>query len=501
MRHDLLLELTPVLVQAPDGRILYWNRAAEVMYGFSREQALGKRSQDLLRTRFPDPPEAIRGRLESGRQWQGELVQARSDGSKITVASEWIPYLSAEGRLEAIIEVNSEVTDRKRAEEALANTTVRFNSIIESAMDAIISVDFTQRIVLFNRAAEQMFGVPSAQAIGQPLGRFIPERYRAAHARDVERFGKTGVSSRKMGALGRVSGLRANGEEFPLEASISHVDISGSTLYTVILRDITERVRAEKELHEAQAALTERLEAAVSDRTQRLQQSLSELEAFSYSLSHDLRAPLRAINTFTRVALEDHAAALPAEVVELLKRTLKAAERMDRLMHDVLAFSRISRQPIELRTVDVDALVRRLLAERQEVQSPEGAVRIEGPLLPMLGHEPSLSQCLTNLLNNALKFVAPGSLPQVRVFTQARGDRVRLCVEDHGIGFDSRFATKVFEIFQRLHTSYEGTGVGLAIVKKAAERMGGSVGVESQLGKGSRFWIELASPSVEAKTP
>ena len=496
MRHDLLLELTPVLVRQPDDRIIYWNRSAEVLYGFTAQQAIGKKSHELLQTTFPEPANRIWARLRAGRQWQGELRQMRSDGQCIHVASEWIPYLDDEGQLHAVIEVNKEITDRKQAEEALAHAIARFNGIINSAMDAIISVDASQHIVLWNPAAEKMFGVTATEAIGAPIERFIPERFRHAHVRQVEKFGETGVSERRMGRLGIVSGLRAGGEEFPVEASISQVVVGGDKLYTIILRDNSEGQHSGQALRDAREALRVHalnLEKVVADRTAQLRQSLAELEAFSYSLSHDLRAPLRAISSFTRIVLLDYGKEMKPEATEMLERVLASAERMDRLMQDVLAFSRVGRNPVDLHTVDTEKLVRTLIAERPELQPPASAIQVESPLLPVYGNEASLTQCVTNLLNNAVKFVDPGSVPRVRVYTELRDKRIRLWVEDNGIGVPEDMRHKLFEIFQRLHVGYEGTGIGLAIVKKAAERIGGTVGAEPRPGGGTRFWIELAA--------
>ncbi len=281
--------------------------------------------------------------------------------------------------------------------------------------------------------------------------------------------------------------------------------------------EVETRLRVEIELRAAKSKLlvhAEALEQAVAARTAELRAAVGDLEAFSYSLAHDLRAPVRAIRSFTLLTLEMDRAEVGPAAAELLQRVVKASIRMDSLIQDVLSLSLVIRRPIVVLPVDVDALVRALVNERPELSSPGAVVRIDGPLLPMLGHEATLSQCLTNLLGNAVKFVERGVVPEVRVWTEevatprssetalsgdnagrlpARPTWVRLWVEDHGIGIDLKAQASIFEIFQRLHTTlaYEGTGIGLAIVRKAIERMGGRVGVESEVGKGSRFWLEL----------
>jgi signal transduction histidine kinase len=233
------------------------------------------------------------------------------------------------------------------------------------------------------------------------------------------------------------------------------------------------------------------LEAKVRERTIRLQETVTELEAFSYSLSHDMRAPLRAIQSFTEIVVSDYGDRIP-EGVEYLKRVINAANRMDRLIRDVLNFARVSHVEIQLSPVNLEELMRDIIGERPELQE-RATVQIEAPLLPVMGHDASLTQCLTNLLDNAVKFVPAGKRPAIRVYTQPMGKTVRVCIQDNGIGIDQEGQERLFRVFQRLTSakSYHGTGVGLAIVRRAAERMHGTVGVQSAPGLGSTFWIEL----------
>lgn len=269
--------------------------------------------------------------------------------------------------------------------------------------------------------------------------------------------------------------------------------------------EVVERARVEAALHVAQEELranADRLEQTVVERTAQLQASIGDLEAFAYSLAHDLRAPVRAICGFTQLAIEMPREEVSAGAVDLLNRVVIAANRMDSLIQDVLALSNVIRRPVTPSLVNVEALVHALVQERPELSPPRAEILIEGPLLPVLAHEAMLSQCLTNLLSNAVKFVKKGRVPRVRVRSERRdGDpsatalvpMVRIWVEDDGIGIPPEARERIFEIFQRLHgaAEYEGTGIGLAIVRKAVERLGGRVGVESVLGQGSRFWLDL----------
>jgi signal transduction histidine kinase len=261
-------------------------------------------------------------------------------------------------------------------------------------------------------------------------------------------------------------------------------------------RLLAQRMRSEEALRQAHALLADRakhLEDLVQERTTELRRNVAELEAFSYSLTHDLRAPLRAMQSFSEMVTQDYGEKLGSEGKDLLARIATAAARMDRLIQDVLACTRISREEITLMRIDPETLIRNVVRERPEWQEPRAEVRIESPLHPVLAHDASLTQCVTNFLDNAVKFVHRGEKPRVRIHTELIEDRVRLWVEDNGIGIDPAARHRLFRMFQKLHgkDQYEGTGIGLAIVQKAVARMGGEVGVESEPGLGSRFWLQL----------
>jgi signal transduction histidine kinase len=226
-----------------------------------------------------------------------------------------------------------------------------------------------------------------------------------------------------------------------------------------------------------------------------LERAYQEMESFSYSISHDIRAPLRAMRSFSSLALEKYREQLGSEGVSLLEKVEGGGRRMDQLVEQVLALSRISRGQVQSEPIDVEELVRQIIQDRSDLQPPRAEVRVESPLPSVRGDPASLTQCLANLLSNAVKFVARGVAPQVRVYAEAHDDKVRLYVADNGIGIAPGAQQKIFEGFHRLHSQgeYEGSGIGLAIVRKAVERMGGRVGVESEPGKGSRFWVELRS--------
>jgi signal transduction histidine kinase len=229
----------------------------------------------------------------------------------------------------------------------------------------------------------------------------------------------------------------------------------------------------------------------------RCHDAIGDLETFSYSIVHDLRAPLRAMRNFAQL-LNEECGPVSETANDYVRRITTAAERMDRLILEVLNYGRVARADVSLAPVDVGALLRGMIETYPPFQPPHGGVELRGEFPPVLADEAALTQCLSNLLGNAVKFVAPGVTPRVRVWAESRDLRVRLLFQDNGIGIEQAAHEKIFEMFQRLSKRYEGTGVGLAIVKKAVEKMGGKVGLESEPGKGSTFWIELLAANPEA---
>lgn len=236
------------------------------------------------------------------------------------------------------------------------------------------------------------------------------------------------------------------------------------------------------------------LEKTVKERTARVLETNAQLEAFSYSISHDMRGPLRAMRQYAQILVEENHG-LDQEGQNYLDRISRAAARMDRLIQDVLLYSRASRSEIQLAKVDLDKLVHEIVQQYPGFQPPQALIEINAPLQPVIGHEASLTQCISNLLSNAVKFVPAGRKPEVRIFTAQDNGMVRICVQDNGIGIAPKNQERIFNIFERVHGAheYEGTGIGLSIVKKTVERMGGSVGLQSEVGAGTKFWIDLPS--------
>ena len=253
---------------------------------------------------------------------------------------------------------------------------------------------------------------------------------------------------------------------------------SGVEGFSVIVTDLTERQRSENALRKTSEELLEKN---------------GQLEAFSYSISHDMRAPLRHMQGFANILLEDYGDKLEPVPKSYLERIVSSSNRLDRLIDDVLAYSQLSRAQNGLAPFDLDKMVRETVETYPNLR--EANIEIVASSAKVLGYEVALGQCISNLLGNAIKFVPKGIPPHVKVWTESGDGRVRLWVQDNGIGISPKNQERIFNIFSRLNSNkeYEGTGIGLSMVKKAVEKMGGRVGVESELGRGSRFWIELES--------
>lgn len=246
-----------------------------------------------------------------------------------------------------------------------------------------------------------------------------------------------------------------------------------------------------RRLHEALSASNADLERQVRHRTAQLQEMVDELQHFSYTITHDMRAPLRAMQGFAAVLSDGLDGQLDAENRDYLDRIRTAAERMDRLITDALSYANTVRTEMPATAVDPARLLRGMIESYPAFQPPKARIEIEGELPPVLANEAGLTQCFSNLLGNAVKFVEPGRVPHVRIRAERRGERLRLWFEDNGIGIPSEMLPRIFGMFQRASKAYEGTGIGLALVRKVADRMGGSVGVEPSPGGGSRFWLDL----------
>jgi PAS domain S-box-containing protein len=373
--------------------------------------------------------------------------------------------------------------------DALQRSEAQYRAVVETATEGIVIADHRGMICAFNRAAEDIFGYTAAEVIGRSVSLLMPEPHRSLHDEYIAAYTRTGV--RHIIGIGReVEGRRKGGTKVPIELAVAEWWDRGQRFFTGIMRDISKRKQAEEQVRR----LTSELERHLAERTQQLQAANAEFQAFVYSVAHDLRAPLQAMQGFSDALLKDYGPVLDDRGRDYAERIVNGAARLDQMIQDLSAYSRIGRDETGGKKVPLSLVIREsLIVLGDIIENTGAAVEVVEPLPSVKGERTILAQVLRNLISNALKFVAPGKPPQVRIRAQNRDTRVRLWVEDEGIGIAPEHQTRIFGIFQRLHdqATYGGTGVGLAIARKGIEQLGGRIGVESVLGRGSRFWFEL----------
>lgn len=363
----------------------------------------------------------------------------------------------------------------RRAEDEARKAAAEWQTTFDTIPDGLAVADAGGRIVRCNRAFLDLSGAPLREVAGIDLKEFLAQRFGFAGAPPQRGRQTSEVSWRERW-------FRATLDPIPGGAAPAG--------WICSLSDVTERKTSERKIQELNAGLEER----VVERTERLQSANRELEAYSYTIAHDLRAPLRAIHRFSEILLDEYGGAIDAQGKDYAQRIVAGAEKMDSLISGLLEYSRLSRSdilPVPLKTREVVAEVLRTLLDASSARNPE--IVVDEPLPDVVGDRLLLQQVFQNLVSNALKFVPPGVRPRVRIGGEKRGDRVILSVTDNGLGIPPESQKRLFRVFERLDNAREfpGTGIGLAVVRRAVERMDGDCGVESQVGKGSRFWVKL----------
>jgi len=663
-----LLEMAPLVARSPKDRIIMWSRGAEAMYGFTSEEALGQTPHILLGTQFQEPLARINAKLHAEGQWRGEVTHRCKDGKILNVATQWVVHYDAQKKIRAVLEVNTDITSRVQAENALLQSEGFNRTILDASPDCIKVLDLDGRVLFVNPAGRKLLETGDSDTLksywpGLWIGEareHAEKAYRAALAGKPSHFvgfrltpkgtprwwdvyvrpitGLSGKPERILAVLCDVSEhkqqqldyaerlklsvLRAEiaaqtAADTPLqptlqrlsETLVKHLDLGLARIWTLendgkalvlqgsagfrthvdgadsripvgsgpigeiaergaqfsassvqcdatlrspdgilnehivsfsgfpllvgercegalavyghadipgpvtvelsfaakAIAQFIHRKNTDESLRKTQAELSRYnlgLERLVNERTSALRQLVEQMEEFSYTISHDLRAPARAMEVYATVLLEKHAGQVDANGKEYLERIVRNSSRMDRMIREILTYSRLSRCELNLGPVDLDSVVRDIVDQTPGVQAFSNSIQVARNLGTVMGHEPSLTQAISNLLSNACKFVAPDTVPDCRVWTERNNGHLRLWIKDNGIGIKPEYQHRLFGVFERLHSdkSYDGNGIGLAIVRRAVERMGGRVGVNSDGTNGSQFWIELPA-AVPAQQP
>ena len=480
-----------VITIEEDESILIFNRAAEIMFGCTASEALGTKLSRFIPQEFRTAHSRhIRRFGETGATSRSmhslnELTALRADGTVFPIEATISQIMVGEQKLYSVI--LRDITERRRTEQTLLEKEARYEGIIETAMDAIISIDEEQRVVVFNAAAERMFIMPAAEAIGQSLSRFIPQRYQAAHVKQVDQFVETKHRGLPAHSRSSLSAVRANGEVFPVEIALSQVTVGDQRFFSAIIRDVSERLR-----NEVLKIENEKVRIALQK-----ERELVDLKGrFISTVSHEFRTPLAMIMSSSEL-LEHYADRLTEERRQECVRTVREqAAEMVTLMNDVLVFNKATAGKIELNAanVDLDGLLHSIIEQVQTTYDPEMhhlIVDNRGQVDTLWADEELLKRILINLLTNAIKYSPDGG--EVRITVLRQNPYVLFHVSDQGIGIPPEDRARLFEPFHRAGNARNigGTGLGLSIVKELVEAHHGQIKVESREGEGSTFTVML----------
>ncbi|MDO8414099.1 MAG: CHASE domain-containing protein [Gallionellaceae bacterium] len=377
-----------------------------------------------------------------------------------------------------------------RAAREIGASEAKLRAVVDTAMDAVIQMNVKGVITGWDGQAENIFGWTSQEAMGQILYEIIiPPKNRDSHIKGLRHLLVAGEGSVLNNSI-EIMAMRRDGSEFPVELMLSPIRGQGSKHeFCAFIRDITERKQNEMEIRE----LNTSLELRVVERTAQLAAANAELEAFSYSVSHDLRAPLRSIDGFSRAVLEDYGAQLDETANSYLRRVRAATQRMALLINDMLELARVARSEMHFETVDLTTLMQTLMAELQQTQ-PQRAIEFSiAPGMKVRGDAPLLRVALENMLGNAWKFTSKRDMAYIECGFMEKEGVIAYFVRDNGAGFDMSYAHKLFTAFQRLHamTEFPGTGVGLATVQRIIHRHGGKIWAEATVDQGATFYFIL----------
>ena len=474
-------------------RFLFVNRAYAARLHLTPEQIIGRTMADVIGNEARSVLAPYIKRVLAGERVEFEIEIPYRDIGRRFMRVTYAPDLEADGGVSGWLAAISDVTDRRLMEDALRDSEERFRMLADNIAQIAWTADANNRLDWYNQRFYEFSGFTREQALA---GEGVKLNHPDHLARVREKFERQFAAGE---AWEDVFPLRNREGEYRwfLSRAIPIRNAAGTVVrWFGTNTDVTELRAAEDALRRAQDQLQAHavdLENTVAERTQSLRAAIAQMEEFSYSVSHDLRAPLRAMNAYAEALIEDYGERLDDTANDYLRRIQRSSQRMQNLTRDVLTYSRVAQTEVDLTTVNLENVLRDLIEQYSELQPPKTDLVITEPLHSVRGNESWLGQCLANLLTNAAKFVDPGVQPRIHVWSERVGQHVRVWVEDNGVGIPAEHHARLFQVFERVPTprEYEGTGIGLAIVRKATEKMNGCCGFESNAPGGSRFWIEL----------
>jgi PAS domain S-box-containing protein len=474
-----LLEAAPdaMVVVNQSGEIVLLNVQAEKQFGYRRDELIGQKVKNIIPQGFAERliADGTRTAAEALAQQIGtgiELNGHRKDGSEFPIEIMLSPLESTEGIL--VTAAIRDISVRKAAEKHLGQMEGRYRGLLEAAPDAMVVVDEGGDIVLLNVQAEKQFGYRRDELVGQKVKNIIPRGFAERLIADGTRTAAEALAQ-QIGTGIELNGLRKDGSEFPIEIMLSPLESTEGILITAAIRDITTRKKTDAHVLE-------------------LNRSNEELGQFAYVASHDLQEPLRMVASFTELLARRYKGKLNSDADEFIGFAVDGARRMQRLIQDLLAYSRVATKGNDLLHTSSEEAFRRALMNLRGAIEESGALVTHDPLPTVMADERQLIQVFQNLIGNAIKYQDPG-VPRIHISAARNADKKwTFSVKDNGLGIDPQYFEKIFVIFQRLHKrdEFSGTGIGLAICKRIVERHGGAISVESQLGHGSTFTFDLA---------
>jgi two-component system, LuxR family, sensor kinase FixL len=467
------------------GTVTTFNPAAERIFGYRADEVVGKNVKLLM----PEPYHSEHDSFVANYIRTGqakiigigrEVIGKRKDGS--TFPMDLAISVFRLGECRYFTGIVRDITERKRAEAELREAEERMRSIVDHVIDGIITIDDQGTIESYNPAAQRIFSYQATEVIGKNVKLLMPEPFHSEHDRYVASYLHTGEA--KIIGIGReVVGRRKNGAMFPMDLAVSEFHLGQRRYFTGIVRDISERKRAEAEL----------LRTA-----QELARSNLDLEQFAYVASHDLQEPLRAVAGCVQVLKKRYQGQLDNRADELIAHTVDGVSRMQTLIDDLLTYSRVGTRGKAFEPTDCQTALSQALANLEASMQEAGAL-VSGDPLPVLKADAGqLTQLFQNLIGNAIKFRSQEA-PKIHVGVRKDGEQWVFSVKDNGIGVQAEYFERIFVIFQRLHTrsEYPGTGIGLAICKKIVERHGGRIYLQSEPGQGSTFSFTIPENGVK----
>jgi PAS domain S-box-containing protein len=487
-----LLEAAPdaMIVVNERGEIVLVNLQAEKQFGYRRDELLGKMVNSIVPQGFAERlvADGLRSAEDALAQQIGtgiELTARRKDGSEFPIEIMLSPLRNTEGIL--VTAAIRNISVRKDAEAHLVQMENRYRGLLEAAPDAMVVVNQAGEIVLLNLQAETQFGYRRDELLGQKMSNIVPSGFPERLVADSLRSAEDALAQ-QIGTGIELTARRKDGSEFPIEIMLSPLKSADGVLVTAAIRDITARKNSEAQLLE---------------KVRELNRSNEELQQFAYIASHDLQEPLRMVASYTALLARRYKGKLDSDADDFIAFAVDGASRMQLLIRDLLAYSRVGSKGKEL--VDTSSAE----ALQHAIQNLRGAIEGSGALvthdaLPsVMADEMQLTQLFQNLVGNAIKYRRTG-VPQVHITAVPNdANKWMFSVQDNGLGIEPQFFEKIFGVFQRLHRreEFDGTGIGLAICKKIVERHGGTISVESTFGEGSTFYFPLTVSGAQPPTP